>query len=1448
MDVWMMEFNQFVEKPTLLAASTWLIPRGYEVQGSLVAWRSAARAGHCVIDPYARVALARPIQGFSRYIAGQGAGKMRVHLAAVLVLAVVPAAGAGELRGRILSENKPLGGVTVAALPFESPEAEARREARRQEEPKPVLTATTKPDGAFVLLLPAAAGVVRLRVSGGGARAVLLGRILDASEAEDLGDIPVEKTAVLAGRVVDGRGGPVVAATVTLRAGLWSSDESAPVDVVATTGADGTFKFSEAAETDNQIRVEAPAFATAKLSGLRAGAMPRPVALAPGRAVSGSVMLPDRRTPAAGALVRFEGRATTRWAEARRDGTFLVDGVPAEPGSLVADAGEKGRATAPAPESGAKALLVLAPTAGVRGRVVDASTAQPIAGIRVVARCGASTFTGRSAADGRYDVRGLVPGSCRLAADDVRYVPWSALFTVAAGETEAHDVPLVRGATLAGRVVDAEGRPLEGATGMVSDPRETSFRMFMRQGNPPFRSARDGTFKATRLAPGTNVRLTVRHDDFEARTLGGITLSGGATKSGLTVVLSRGLVVRGLVKDEDDRPVAGADVELLLHMRIQGGRRGAEVAEVGGGQYPEMTTGADGRFEFRGLTAGDYTLEASKKGMTSESIDPLKVAEGPAGEPVQIVLKAGSAISVTVRDKSGKGVAGWRVAARPQSQSGGGMGVRRLPGGDVPEATGPDGAFLIEGLTAGESYELQAMSQNLGPRKSGVVAPADVELLVSGKGRIRGTVVDADSGKPVPDFEVAYEPAGMGGMSMRFRMGGGRAPGDPMAVHSDDGSFVLEDVTAGQCDVQATASGYQTGRASGVTVDEGGSAEGVEVRLVRGRAVSGRVLENATGRPVIDATVRAELASGGGPRRMFAADDDGTVTTDAEGRFRIEGLASGSYTLTATHPEWTEETERVELKDQPATVEIRLGRGSAIGGAVLAAGRGVSGATVSLSGAGQGWRGPFGGRRTAMTDDAGRFRFDTLSPGRYTLLATLGNQSSAPAEAVLTGETSQEVTLVLSEGSEGATIRGTVSGLAENARGNVMVNANGPEQYGASTRTAGDGTFELTGAPKGPITLRANAGDFASSMRSATAQVVIAEGQLEAAVDIAFETGFRVEGQVTRGARPVTDAIVTAMPEGDPGRLSSSRTDEGGNYALEGLHEGTYGFVASSMPGGAAIRKTARVAGDMTLDLEAPPARIAGQVVEADSGRPLSEAMVRVEQSGGTGGGGGSPFAVMASADTDGAGRFLVDNLEPRSYRVRVTRPSYQTETRDIAATEDSEVTIQLRRGDGVGLLVRDGILATPLRGAFVHVIDAMGATAYMGMVNLDSDGRGDIPSFEAGRYEVRIGAAGYAGTVLRGVTVPSPPIAVALTPGGSVDIQSGPQTQAIPNAAGRFLDSAGAVYFPSTVSPDGLVRLSGPHRRIEHVAPGHYTFALDGGVRRELDVREGGSAVVTLP
>src|SRR5262249_47260874 len=197
------------------------------------------------------------------------------------------------------------------------------------------------------------------------------------------------------------------------------------------------------------------------------------------------------------------------------------------------------------------------------------------------------------------------------------------------------------------------------------------------------------------------------------------------------VVLSRGLTLRGLVKDENAAPVAGAELELLRAMNFQGGRRGSGVmmSFIGPGNIHRRTTGPDGRFEFKGLTAGDYTLQVKKTGLGGEGVDRVKVAEGPEGEPLQVVLRAGAVISGYVRDKSGNGAAGFRALAR--STKGGGGGPMSGPMTDEP--TGPDGALVIEGLTPGESYDVQLISPTgaLGSRKTGVVAPPQVELPAS---------------------------------------------------------------------------------------------------------------------------------------------------------------------------------------------------------------------------------------------------------------------------------------------------------------------------------------------------------------------------------------------------------------------------------------------------------------------------------------------------------------------------------------------------------------------------------------------------------------------------------------------------------------------------------------------------------------------------------------------
>src|SRR5207344_1210710 len=204
---------------------------------------------------------------------------------------------------------------------------------------------------------------------------------------------------------------------------------------------------------------------------------------------------------------------------------------------------------------------------------------------------------------------------------------------------------------------------------------------------------------------------------------------------------------------------------------------------------------------------------------------------------------------------------------------------------------------------------------------------------------------------------------------------------------------------AGRWMVEAFAPGFQAGSAAAVTVGEGEASDAVEVRLTKGGAVSGRVLESRTGRPILDATVRIEPS--GGERRMgmmrMGGEGDDETSTDADGRYELSGLAPGTWVLTASHPEWSESTTTVEVKDAPASADVRLGRGGSIGGTVLGGARPVAGAQVTLSPAGEsvmrmgGFMG--GGEQSALTDEGGRFRFDRLNPGRYQLSAALRDQT-----------------------------------------------------------------------------------------------------------------------------------------------------------------------------------------------------------------------------------------------------------------------------------------------------------------------------------------------------------------------------------------------------------------------------------------------------------------------
>ena len=1358
--------------------------------------------------------------------------------------AIVPAPG---LTGKAVLDGKPVAGAVVEAVPFEEPLEQARREARGGAEPKALLATTTAGDGTFTLSHPAGAGeeaLFRVRVRAKGAATVELHGIFVASETLAFGELPLRKAQLLVGRVSSAEGSPVSGARVTLRArgGFDASSVLTPVPEETTTGADGTFRFEGAAAERNALEVDAPGFARTRLEGLRAGVQ-RLIVLRSGTSVAGQVRRRDG-SPAARALVRFEsGAVDSRWAEAGADGTFTLRGLPAGRGVVVADSGDDGYAEAPLAASDAERpplSLRLAPPSVLEGRTLDLATLRPIPRVRLTLSSSQGRVLARSGADGRYRVRGLRPGRVSVRADEPRHVIWEREGpALEKGATKTLDIPLVRGASLSGRVVDEERRPVAGAELYVGSDDGSAFRRAIgRLAGAPgagIVSRADGTFSASRVPPNEALRVVASHPDYEQTRIGGLSLSPGGGRSDLVVTLRRGAVLSGSVRDAEGSPVAGAELTLDESVEVGSSRRSSASRSFGGyNDLPSARSRADGGYDLKGVPEGDWALTVRAVGKAVETVDPITVVRGTRPDPVDVVLVPGATISGSIVRKTGGGVEGYLVFARPSGRppvGGRGTGMPR---------SGPDGTFLLEGLKEGERYDLQLWGSSVpgpGPTKRGISAPsAGVDFVVEGTGRVEGVAVDAKTGAPLREFEVSWQPDSSGYRTVMRgtrRLAGLRGgAGEVIAVEDAEGRFALEDVVAGKCAVVVTAKGYPPAMAGGIVVEEATTTEGVEVRLAPGSTLKGRVTDAKSGKPVPEATVSVFPEAG-------LSGSQAELITDLEGRFESEVLATGKVRVRVEHEDYEAASTSAELKEGGGAVEVPLSRGSSLAGVVLSESRQpVQGAEVSLRGANAQGRG-YGGDG-ALADSSGRFRFDHLAPGRYTLRASGAGRASNAVEAVVVADASKEdVVLVL---SGGAAVRGTVKGLTEPLRGRVSVEASGPDGYWETRRAGADGRFELSGVPAGTIRVRASAGDLlGGSSLAATGVVTIAEGQTDAEVEVVFEGASTLTGKVTRGGRPAVYALVSVFEKKS---LSggSGRTDDSGSYRIEGLVAGTYAVSVQASGGRRGWTGEVEVRGEAVQDVELPTASLTGLVVDAATGRALSDVRITASLDD-------SPAARPGAATTDSNGRFLLDELDAGCFTLTLRRTGYQEGRHAASASEagGDAGTIELARGEGLELRVVDGVFQIPLRSVNVSARDGGGAIVASAWISLDADGRGELAALKTGRYTLVVGSEGYAVRVLGGVAVPGPSLPVSLTPGGSVEIRPGETSRA--KGVATLRDPLGQSYPHRVAEKDGRVAIPpvGP-ATISNLAPGSYTLAVEGVAPKGFTVTEGGKTVVELP
>lgn len=1331
------------------------------------------------------------------------------RLVAALAFVVLPvAARAAVVTGRVLdTSGSPVAGAKVVWEAYRTDE-ETLVDETLGKDPAAIGETVTDAEGRFRVALDKPGVEVSIRILPGALPGTLLGGPFDSTEEVALGDVEIPAAEKVSGRVTDEAGKPVAGAKVRVQGGgpMFEEAESSHY-AEGTTSADGAFTIANAPAGAGRVTARAVGYSPATQASFRERVTTAKLTLRSGGIVAGTVV-DTAGKPVEGAVV-VSGSLAARTDAA---GVFRLAGVPAgvQPvEALWKDFAARSDSVRVKKGETAQVPLRLARSAAVTGTVVDEKTRRPLAGVsvstgRALALRGSEPGRrARTDAKGRFRITGLRPRAYAIRAAKADYLPVTMPGIVAGVSSPGTvAIALQKSASIAGRVTDETGKPVPGAK--VGIARDTGMRALLRSGPAALfggggvTSGPDGGFRLRGLAPQRNVTLEATKTGYVAAKRHGVTVKSGDAVKDVALVVKRGLEARGTVVDAAGKPIAGAEVR--LSRPESGGMGGRVMIQIAGmsREKPDASSAADGSFRVAGLEPGEYALAVSREGYAGKTVPSVTVKAEGVSEWPPVVLTAGVAIGGSVVNGKGEAVVGAEVFS-----FGEGSGARQA-------TTDPEGKFRLDGFSPDRGVMVNVRADGYAPLQRTVSPPAeDLSLVLKTAGTIRGRVEDAGSNRPITDFTASVrEPRGGGMGGMRIMMGG-RQP--DKSFQSSDGTFELTDVAPGKWSVSASAPGYRPAEVTGIDVAEGETKEGIVLQLKQGAVVTGRVLDPRRGTGVPNATVSWSEDGGGPGMGMLAAFGGGqnSQTTDADGRFRFDGLAAGKINLTARHSDFLDASKPIDVKEEDETaVDLTLALGGSLAGTVVGKdGRmPVAGAAVELDEQGSG---RFGGGESVRADGSGNYLFEHLKAGRYRVTARSNAGSSTPKEVVLAE--SQRLDGVLLELATGALVRGTVSGLPAERRAGVRIFGNGRD-YEEMTTTDDEGRFTLRDVPAG--VLRVSASTAFPAGRSASKSVDVPEGAGEVPVDIVFEGASRLAGRITRGDNPISGVFVMATPDppGSGSGLARGQTDESGHYALDGLTDGNYLVTLSGQ--GVSYRKTFSVSGETNGDIVLPAVSITGVVTEAGSNEPIEGASVQAESGRETG-----PYEIKR-ARTDSRGFYLIDDVDAGSYQITARKESYQLKTQPVSiAGSTVEVNISLARGAGLAIRAVDGSTGLPLRGLIVLAYASSGAVAFSGALALDAEGRGEIPSLTPGQYSLSLGSDGYARRSYT-VQVPSGTLSVLLTPGGRVEIR----TDVTVNV--RMVDATGALYVGLS-RRDGIFSVNPPASVLDYVAPGSYRLIV---------------------
>jgi hypothetical protein len=623
------------------------------------------------------------------------------------------------------------------------------------------------------------------------------------------------------------------------------------------------------------------------------------------------------------------------------------------------------------------------------------------------------------------------------------------------------------------------------------------------------------------------------------------------------------------------------------------------------------------------------------------------------------------------------------------------------------------------------------------------------------------------------------------------------------------------------------------------------------IDLTTGGTIAGTVRAGDTGQPVAGVRVVARqhdaISIPGMP-------DAGRVVTrtDAGGRFQLQGLANGRFSVAAgARGRGAAQRQSVRVG---SSIDLLLFPAGSIFGTVLGAdGRPVPGATVTAAvTSSSGF--------TEPADARGAYEILGLAPAAYDVIAHApGLAPTVVAAVTIDRRTDAPVDLVL---RPGARVVGRLVGDGDRAiAGRVALEDLDehpvPQVLAApfAVEAGVDGRFAIEGVPVGEHALGVSAPGLG---RQRTAVSVRArDGQVDVG-DVRLAVGFAIRGRVrSKTGPPIADAVVRTFFE-RTGDEVEGRSEPDGSFVLPGLEQGTY-RVAAEAAGYASEEKTADTDGRPLELVLSPAGVITGRVVD-DRGQPVDAFHVTADP-GGDFTSDRQPVDVAESSSDDG--RFRLADVPAGRYQLAVSAPQWISATvPDLAVAEGQVVdvgTVKLAPGGIVRGTVVDSS-GGGVSGASIHASMRPQGGRHPGgpgEVTTDAAGAFELKGLSPGRAEIGAYHPSYAPADSVAVEVdPAKAVTdvrVVLPRGGRIEGsvrnrdgsgRAGLQVGAGPPPRARIVMTPSA--FVSTMTaPDGTFVL-------DPVLAGQVTLTVSDGsgsvpTTRTVEVRDGETTTVEI-